>query len=1175
MKFLPSPHNALIRSAVTVENPVASAAIARTINTRTGGGMVRGTGAYTGQADATFDVEVVNDTISGTPRVSAPVFNGVGNAVLSALTADGGTPAQRITLTLADLGTETRSAYTPFQGFTLQAKTAGADANYIEITIDESGLTRTATTFALLADLQAGNNQYTGDEWNFGGKPRNPDGTIPTDCPRISFGDDPQVYRQFKVFTPAGYVYSFTPAPVRTVPKGAAVKAVTGGRSITVEHTLGAAAATFVVSTVYTAGQRVVPITPNGHWYEVTVGGTSAGTEPTWPTNGGTVVSNTVTFIDRGVHTNTYTSIVTLFDALTAIHGDADSLISVVEPIVNDLNFDGMGITDLSVRTGAYVQAIEYSNDQMRRAGLSVAVAEDAPTEELLIRCNIASPFNAEVFEVSGSVSGVMALAVTGVEYVGDNYTFTIPENIAPELAPSAQLTARLFPQASGVDGLPQLCVEPGSSVLGALAQPFTYIYEWVIRRTECGCDDTSVVGNPDPVCLGIDPETVMAEDLPSALKTRAQTMAAWEVAFIEANTQITSAATQLPVDETSTVDGVTNYSTLIQAYSAVLKVDRIDVAFAKAIRSMFYANLRAMYDHHAPSAIPTAALTMWDTAWSDMDTALTVTTSLDNNAGASFWTSESLKVQGTGTGASIPEAVRINKKIFIEEFQSYMERYRAQLDQVLVEADIEPDFDSSGSAGTGCWTDREDDGWFVARNSDLLPIQPGYYYNAARRITNEDGTTSIVGAQLFGIGLDIGCRQYLVEGDRLEITIGETGTSIRGYQQGDSYRVAIAAGSAVQLGGGQIGDDTLTLSVVSDVDGALADYEFYKPSPVSYQTQNAGEDIDFLMTEGGIPLALGDSWVWYIEGGEFRWRKNGGSWSSDTAIAATVALSDGVSAAFDPGSAPSFIPGDSYTLSASAVNGGAHLASLTYGGIVTTEILDTVDKHRITIIPTVAETASHCVLLFRDPTEVGATVTLRGFATSGAAEGAAVFSVSALTNGSQQLHIETGYTPACAKWTITYYSTSNTPTTMGWLWAFVGDPLEMLLVSGRRNGLAGEAEIGEVSQSWRLPKRSGRRSAFGVRAEFSAVHQQSIEDLRYALEQASISDGSRIGILARPSVPAPTRARDSFGAAHTAYPEAGIVTVPEQLDLTDVALFQPTVPGNSMIGVALDLGAI
>lgn len=45
-------------------------------------------------------------------------------------------------------------------------------------------------------------------------------------------------------------------------------------------------------SASYSLGDLVAPTTPNGYIYKVTVAGTSAGTEPTWPTSFGTTVTD-------------------------------------------------------------------------------------------------------------------------------------------------------------------------------------------------------------------------------------------------------------------------------------------------------------------------------------------------------------------------------------------------------------------------------------------------------------------------------------------------------------------------------------------------------------------------------------------------------------------------------------------------------------------------------------------------------------------------------------------------------------------------------------------------------------------------------------------------------------------------------------------------------------------
>ena len=58
----------------------------------------------------------------------------------------------------------------------------------------------------------------------------------------------------------------------------------------------------WTAATAYAAGDYIIPTTPNTHVYKCTVAGTSATpTEPTWPTNGTTVVDGTATWKDMGV----------------------------------------------------------------------------------------------------------------------------------------------------------------------------------------------------------------------------------------------------------------------------------------------------------------------------------------------------------------------------------------------------------------------------------------------------------------------------------------------------------------------------------------------------------------------------------------------------------------------------------------------------------------------------------------------------------------------------------------------------------------------------------------------------------------------------------------------------------------------------------------------------------
>lgn len=63
----------------------------------------------------------------------------------------------------------------------------------------------------------------------------------------------------------------------------------------------GVTAPAFIVSNLYALGAYLRPITPNSHYYKITTAGTTAGTEPTYPTNGGTVTSGGAVLQDMGL----------------------------------------------------------------------------------------------------------------------------------------------------------------------------------------------------------------------------------------------------------------------------------------------------------------------------------------------------------------------------------------------------------------------------------------------------------------------------------------------------------------------------------------------------------------------------------------------------------------------------------------------------------------------------------------------------------------------------------------------------------------------------------------------------------------------------------------------------------------------------------------------------------
>jgi len=70
---------------------------------------------------------------------------------------------------------------------------------------------------------------------------------------------------------------------------------------LTVTRQAGATASAHATETSYAVGDYVVPTSPNDHFYKCTAAGTSAASEPTWPTDGSTVTDDSVTWKDMGL----------------------------------------------------------------------------------------------------------------------------------------------------------------------------------------------------------------------------------------------------------------------------------------------------------------------------------------------------------------------------------------------------------------------------------------------------------------------------------------------------------------------------------------------------------------------------------------------------------------------------------------------------------------------------------------------------------------------------------------------------------------------------------------------------------------------------------------------------------------------------------------------------------
>lgn len=1154
MKYVGNLTNAIRGALALVATNVApSNAIYRTDIDRTGGGLVALAGAYTGQADATFEVEVLNNTLSGAPQMSAPTFAGVGNGEMTAVTGTISLSPQRIDVTLVDLGTETRHAYTPFQGVTLQAVTAGAGGNAITISVDEAGITRTETDFALLAEIRSGVNEYKGLEWDFGAVVLEPEGTIPASAPRIAFGADPQVYRQYKQFRDGAYVYSFSPSPVRDVPAGARIHTVAGSRTVTI-----------------TDGSQV----------------------------------------------DTYAGVTTLYSLLDAIQGDPGALVEVVQPVTVDNRPGGMGVTEMSVLTASFVATFRGDGSQYAKdADIELVPAETAPTERLTIRCIDASVVGSEVWSVTGSVLGALDNAITGLTYDGEVYDFRIPhvESVGTTTSGLLSYSVEYAPRP---DAAPDGCIQLFRPQLGRNARDKEISFTYTARpQPACDCDAESVEGGPNPDCLGQPPEGDDELSLQPLQQQRLERITLWVAGLsaengwphgasnlalaasqaggiasqnlrrmlagttdypvwvaataytlgtirrpIAANgrryrvsTAGTSHASTEPTWPTTTgntvVDGTVTWTDIgkdpfgqfddaltameldFEAYRAAGVGDLShskpwvattaytvgDVVAPTTLNGRRYIAIKGQ--NIAPTNVGTSAGSepTWPTAaygtvvdgdltWMTLPPYWAATTAVakgaigyvlkgtvDGNsigyrcttAGTTGATEPAWPTTGAGVTITDGSVVWTATQLTPVGTSGLSAAYRSHLGNVflapLAAAGIDPSFEEAGIEGNQCWQDDTDaTHWWVPSDPDYLPAFSNRYYHSTKRGFDTDGEEIAVSTQEFGFAIQC-CDQ--IEGDVVVVKITGAGGG-RVYQQGDTFIADVIRAAAVQLGGGQTGNDELTWRVVGTVDSGFDDHVLDRTSPNTYNDNG----LSFLITPGGIPFELGDVFTVYAEGGQFRWRKDAGSWTT-TNIGASVSLSDGVSATFTPGAAPSFVPGDTYGFVAEAIYGPAKLASLKDGTFKSTAA--TV----ITITPASPELADGIFLGDHNLPD-GTTVQLEGsnddFTTS-------PLNTSFQTAGRDSWHQFSQVGPY-GKFRITIPAACE----VGWAW--VGVATEAALQD------TGAREIGRLRKRIRLASLT-RRPGLGVAVEHAALSQESVDELLELFQHAADDDASRIGI--------------------------------------------------------------
>ncbi|AVO33699.1 hypothetical protein [Ottowia oryzae] len=606
-----------------------------------------------------------------------------------------------------------------------------------------------------------------------------------------------------------------------------------------------------------------------------------AGT-PVLSVSGGYVVTVTdgITTETFGDTTAAQPEIQSFYQLLLALQ--ASALVEVAGVVAADRVVGGQASIDVPLRTQAWLLSLSGKT----AAIADVAVPGGAPTQAVTVRCINDDIAGAERWSVFGDVSGALPVATTGVPYTSAAALFTVPR-IDPAAVGSGRWSFTFTPISRGeTEGLPSVCLRPFRLGRNAVARNVTFRYQ-LRPPPDCSCNDM-----PTPrlslKCLGLDTTGGEAMALDAAVQSRLTGLYAWRSDFHESN----FSKYYVPPKDLDYADAVTR-------------------AFSDCLQEVFEA---------------AAALAEWDAAFTDMQADMVdlAGAAFNNYAGANLpdavphLTDQATAGTAFGAQTPLPSAYRPDAggisetpmpQTLSNAVEQLVRRYTARMDHCRTLAGIVPKSDSSGADAGGCWIDHGDSAWWADPEGHYLPAFTNQPYISARR---DPETGRAYSTMEFGFGLVAACPERLKIGDEITVRI-ESVDGDKPYKVGDEAVIQTIGAGPAWLAGGVDGTDEQRWRVAARAAGALADYVV--PTDGTAVPPYGAAGVALQMAPGGIPFALGDSFSLAVEAGQFRWRKDGSVWTAPADIPADgqAPLADGITAHFDPGAAPSFVPGDAY----------------------------------------------------------------------------------------------------------------------------------------------------------------------------------------------------------------------------------------------------------------------
>lgn len=939
-RFLAGNRN-LIRSATLTASAVEAVenSVLETPLARVGSARVVLAGPYSGAEQATYDVEIVDATAT-VPRTSAPVRTGEGNGTLESIST--ALAPQRLTIQLADAGTPQTFAKLAFEGVQIVARVPGLIGNNVNVVIDTSGLAFADTPFSLLDDLKAGagsaNGGLSGAAFDWDTKVLGADNVIPPDAHRVAFGDDETVYLQYKEFIAGEWLYHFVPEIARDIPKGTQVKFVTGGRVVTISNGVDPDETYSSIVTDYDLLFKIRTLStlvavdgvvandrsPTGQAAREMAVRTDARTLP----SSGKGSAAATGFVDVTVEDDANTELVTArcFAVSAADHplahigaerwkltgsvsGDLGDLVTgdLFEGETFGLRIPKRLPDTQGTQVGKFtVVGIDFAPrpEGALEAQLCVGNLHLGPAAvdgQVVLTYKARPPADCNCLDLP--LDRVSDFCLTGDAGEGGTvggYTADALPRVKALYKWQSEMVLNLSEQPGGLPEQVQAVSQPKTS-----DDAFPVAYKFAVQSIR------DVVSDFESALQKVD---ALAEEIVSPPTSyRTDGFAAWDSAFsllrVDVAVNIGGFRGEIRQRVTATFKA---YETLAKSDAVGLFRDKDGVIKARKLNVDYLTRLPGFATAAASAGADVSVLFMGR---------------LDGFTGLTPGDYYGLKTDGSGgTSNGVGSDARAVSATEMELLQGggnstalLAERYNAMLQEVLANAGISPsggaDASTADVSGDGCWQDLGDPFYWevIGPGGQYAQAFNNHIYYSSQRAGQKDKYFS---THEFALQVLVKCPERLLVGDRITLQINGAPKGST-YQVGDEEELPIIAAAPLYLGGGRDGDSTQVWNVEGDVVGPLPNYTLDPDAPTPYSIVSPAA-LTFQIVQGGIGFVAGDKFTVTIEGGHYRWRKNGGAYSSSLPIPTGAASFDsGLTVEFIAGDAPSFVAGDLYSFTA------------------------------------------------------------------------------------------------------------------------------------------------------------------------------------------------------------------------------------------------------------------